>query len=195
MKLSFKFQPPNFGDAASVFAEELNSSLNTLGKKLEARVRAKMREDTGKEKRNVKSKVGGSRRSPVLTVSGDTPQTLVDEYGRGAGARPPPSGPGSLLYKWVGRKGMVGASDARTRKRTSRFERRTVDRQTGRRRTSAQSAAKRQATIAFLVARKIARTGIPARKPFERTFDESQVLIQSTIDGAVTRALRRINST
>lgn len=174
-----------------VFAQEIRSGLRTLGETLASRVRAKMREDTGEEKKNVRASIKGASFRLTLIVSGDKPQTLVDEYGRKAGAKLPPYKRGSNLYKWAERKGMFAgtgrapllASQARAlgqiqgRGAAAGFNERNI---------------KRNESTAFLIARKIARDGIPARKPFERTAKESERLIQQKIDESIARGARRL---
>lgn len=183
-------------EAEVTFAQEISPALSQLGKTLAERVRSKMREDTGAEKRNVRSKVSGSSFRKVLVVYGDKPQTFVDENGRRAGARIPPYKRGSALFKWVGRKGIgrgeINAAREQAQRRSLR--RRPDISQAGFDRVGARGARKVQERIAFLIARKIARRGIPARKPFERTSRDSQQLIQATIDGAINKAVQRLNS-
>lgn len=192
-----------------VFAQEFRPALNKLGGQITNRVRSKMREDRGKEKANVRQRVTGSSYRLKLVVYGDLDQTRVDEEGRKKG-RPysrlggkrglisytgtPPWRRGSELYAWVGRKGFVGATMLETKRRTVRFERRTFDRKEGKLRTRAQSAQQRQESIAYLIARKIARDGLPARKPFERTAEEAQGFVRLTIEAAVRSSLRRLDA-
>lgn len=91
-------------EAEVVFAQEMADELRTLGKTLQGSVREKMRFDLGAERKNVRRKVTGSMFRKTLTVSGDLPQTLVDEFGRRAGAKMPPWSDGTPLFGWVGRK-------------------------------------------------------------------------------------------
>lgn len=196
-------------EAEVVFAQEFRPALGKLGTQITSRVRSKMREDRGREKANVRQRVTGSSYRLKLVVYGDLPQTRVDEEGRKPG-RPysrlsgqrgrvsytgmPPWRRGSELYAWVGRKGFVGATVLDTGRRTARFERRTFDRKEGQLRTRTQSAQKRQESIAYLIALKIARDGIPARKPFERTAEEARGFTRLTIEAAVRSSLRRLDA-
>lgn len=181
--------------AELIFAQEIRPALNKLGDELRERVRSRMREDTGREKAGVKKRIRGSSYRLSLEVYGDTPQALVDERGRRAGAKLPPFKRGSALYKWVGRKGL--ADSTRGLAKLSVFKRdlfnQRVSAETITRRAN-RAANRAQEAVAFLVARKIARDGIPARKPFERTKEESHSFIRESCDAAINRAVERLNA-
>lgn len=196
-------------EAEVVFAQEFRPALGKLGTQITGRVRSKMREDRGREKANVRHRITGSSYRLKLVVYGDLEQTRVDEEGRQKG-RPysrlagkrgvisytgmPPWKRGSELYAWVGRKGFVGATLLKTQRRTVRFERRTFNRKEGKLRTRSQSAQQRQESIAYLIARKIARDGIKPRKPFERTAEEARGFVRLTIEAAVRSSLKRLDA-
>lgn len=182
-------------EAETVFAQEVGAAFTQLGRDLAERVRSKMREDTGAEKRNVRSRVTGSGFRKALVVYGDKAQTHVDEYGRRAGAKMPPWRRGSVLFKWVGRKGIGAGEIAAAREQGQRrsLRRRPGISQAGFDRAGARGANKVQERISFLIARKIARRGIPAGKPFERTKQESAQLIRAAADGAISKGVERLN--
>jgi hypothetical protein len=52
----------------------------------------------------------------------------------------------------------------------------------------------KHASVAFLVASKIARDGIKPNKPFEQTEKESVQFVQTEIDKALNKAVSRLNS-
>jgi hypothetical protein len=204
-------------EAEVVFAQEVRAGLGELGRELTGRIRDKMREDEGREKKNVRPRITGSGYRLRLVVFGDLPQTFVDEYGRRKGTPVvravrmrsprgkeftrrvqsytglPPYKRGTPLYKWAERHGFfsgVGqapllASQARAlgqllgREGLAEFRGNQVQRNESR---------------AFLLARKIARDGIPARRPFERTAEESQQLIRTSIDESIGKAVERLNA-
>lgn len=149
--------------------QELRPALEHLGRTLQEDVRGGMRKDRGAERRNVKRRVTGTLARRRLLVWGDLAQTRVDEEGRARGARMPPHGKGAPLFAWVGRKGLV-------------------DRIAGRK----GSRASRQQSAAFVVARGIARKGIPARRPFARALERNRSLIYRTVSAAVNRAGREL---
>lgn len=183
-------------EAEATFAQEVGPAISNLGDELRERVRAKSRKDTGKGRLNVKKRVTGSGYRKRLEISGNLPQHQLDEFGRRPGAGLPPWRRGSLLFKWVGRKGLgresIGAAREAAQRRSLR--RRPDISQEGFDRAGQRAANKVQERISFLVARKINRRGIPALKPFERTRAESQQLIASTMNEAFNKATRRLNS-
>lgn len=180
-------------EAETVFEQEIRAELQGVKKRLITGIRSRMREDLGDEKRNVSGKVSGAGYRLSLVVSGDLPQTLVDEYSRPAGSKMPPWGPGTKLFGWVGRHFPLGASSLATKKHTSKFERRTRNRKTKVLRTSGQSLKARQASLSFLVARKIARDGIPAKQPFQKTIDAERQSIGQDVENAIARGVDRLN--
>lgn len=181
-------------EAQIVFSQEVRPALDKLGARIISRVRSKMRLSSGRERRNVSDRIRGSSYRLKLVISGDLPQTLVDEEGRRKGAKLAPWKQGSELYAWVGRRGFVGASNLETRRRTFRFEQRTFDRSEGKLRTRTQSAVRRQESIAFLIARKNSREGIHARRPFERTAEEARVFVRLSLEDAFRKAVARLNA-
>ena len=182
-------------EAEIALAQEVGPAVTKLGDELVERVRSKMREDTGQGKRRVKKKVTGTGFRKRLSIIGDSPQAFVEEYGRKPGGKLPPFKRGSALFKWVGRKGLANSSRGLAKLAVYKrdlFNKRISEKTIERRATRAANRA--QETIAYLVARKIARDGIPARKPFERTRRESEGFIRDTIDAAIDRAVERLNA-
>jgi hypothetical protein len=164
--------------AEIVFAQEMRSSLQTVKKTLISRIRAKMREDRGDEKRNVKGVVTGSGFRLRLEVYGDQPQTIVDERGRRPGVRR------EKLAKFKSKKG-------------KEFSRRIVY-YSGMPPTGAGSplrrwAKKRGYKSLFALAMKIARDGIKPNKPFERTEKESLKDVLAEFNSALARGTARLN--
>lgn len=204
-------------EAEIVFAQEVRAGLGELGRELVERIRDKMREDEGKEKKNVRPRITGSGYRLRLIVFGDLPQTSVDEYGRRKGTPIvrevrmrstrgkeftrrvqsytglPPYRRGTSLYKWAERHGFFsGAGQAPLLASQAR----ALGQLLGRDGLSEfrGSQVQRNESTAFLLARKIARDGIPARRPFERTAEESQGLIRRSIDESIGKAVERLNA-
>lgn len=166
-------------EAEIVFAQEVSPALSGLGDELRERVRSKMREDTGEAKRKVKKRVTGSGYRRRLLVTGELPQHVVDEQGRRPGRR------------FVRLKQM--------RSKTGKEFTRKVVLYTGMPPSGPGSnldawAKRRGITNTFLLARKIARDGIAARRPFERTKEESLRFIRDSIDAAIGQAVKRLNA-
>ncbi|HEX8288040.1 MAG TPA: hypothetical protein VF556_08595 [Pyrinomonadaceae bacterium] len=183
-------------EAEIVFAQEIDTAIDDLKKDIIPSIQAKMREDTGAEKKNVKSKISGSGFRKLLTIYGDKPQTVVDEYGRRAGAKMPPWRKGSPLYKWVGRHIPIDRENVKKTNRLA-FASRLSDRKrfvAGRtRRNIRHSIEAKQESISFLIARKIAKQGIKANRPFARTEKEKLPFIARRLNRAIARGAERLN--
>ncbi len=165
----------------------VENTLNAIGERLQADIRAEMREDTGAEKESVqfKTKVNSMRGS--VTVSSNLVQAAVDENGRKAGSKMAPWKQGSKLYAWVFRHGFVGASLVKTRSRTARFTPRLG--KLGRK----DSQRARQESIAFRISRKQARDGVPARHVFTRPLHANEVYIHEMVQTALADIARQQN--
>jgi hypothetical protein len=88
-----------------ILNESLVAGLEGLGKLLVRSVRPRMREFSGKERRDVTYRVTGKGLGLSLIVFGRLVQTFIDELGLKPGTFPP-WGVNSLLYKYVRRKGL-----------------------------------------------------------------------------------------
>jgi hypothetical protein len=174
-------------EAEIVFAQEIDAAIDDLKKDIIPSVREKMREDTGAEKRNVKSKITGSGFRKRLTIYGDKPQTVVDEYGRRPGAKMPPWRKGSPLYKWAERKGLLNKPVLARRSDIKAVLGKKGIEDDNRR-------IKRNESISFLIARKIAKKGIKANRPFARTEKEKLPFIVRRLNQAVSKGAKRLNS-
>lgn len=191
--------------------EELRRAGVTIGSHLTGKVRAKQRIDTGQERKRTlwKSKARGS--SLVVSVYNTVVQALVDETGARWRGTMPPSHKGSKLYAWVLRKGLATglmggqrrAIAARVRADTRRaggspLEALTAGRAAAKETSDSQD--KQALRVTFLIARAIARRGLPRpgdplRKPFEVTRKEERPKIVSIINAAFAKSVRRMNQT
>lgn len=190
--------------------EELAKAGVTIGSHLTGRVRAKMRVDTGAERRGTKwvsRAVGSSLR---VVVSNNLVQAAVDETGAKWSGSMPPYQPGSRLYRWVIRKGIASrlgggqrrAISARIRSESRRAGASREEAIAAGRQAVQETEAGREANIrsvTFLIARSIARRGLPRsgdalRRPFEVTRNEERPFIIRTVNAAFAKSVRRINS-
>jgi hypothetical protein len=176
-------KPPAKTDGA------LKEALTTIGQKLVADIRAGMREFTGAGKKSVKFKVELSGWDLKVTVSSTNVEAIIEETGRRAGAKMAPWKQGSGLFNWVRAKGFRGASLLATRRRTVRFTQKARLRG-GAVLTRGQSLNRELVSIAFLISRKQARDGIPARHLFTRTLEANRAFIQETLDAAYAQMAR-----
>lgn len=161
MGILVKKQIDGIRKAEATFTRFLRTASEETERRLISEVQAKMRFDTGAEKKSVKSSRSGSVLRSSLTIYSDLIQAQVDEFGRRPGAKMPPFGNGSVLRDWVQRK--------------------------------INPEPKKLGGVTFLVARKIAKKGIRANHPFERTFNDNKSRVVQTIEAAITRAVTAIN--
>lgn len=194
-----------------ILRDELSKTGTQIGKHLQTRVRQKQRVDTGQERSRTlwQSRIQGAAGLRV-SVYNTVVQALVDETGARWTGSMPPSHPGSRLFNWVSRKGFspritnVGKRNIRAFARDD-APRAGADR-AGQREAASQAVSaalsrrdKDVARIAFLVARKIARRGLPRpgdplRMPFARTTKEESNAVKAMVGMAVARSVTRINN-
>lgn len=202
---------PGLGKGIKILREELLKAGRRIGPYVQGKVRAKQRIDTGQERRRTVYKVTQTSRVPLLvSINNTVVQALVDETGAKWGGKMPPYQIGSKLFSWVQRKGLARSFSGRERKYIASFGRKAA-RDAGASREEAKAegraylkeavdtAEKQAERVSFLVARSIARRGLPRpgdplRKPFEVTRKEERPRIVGMIDAAVARAANRINT-
>lgn len=184
----------DFDSALPVLAEAVRAELSGLGMTLQGEVRRRMRFDLGEEREDVEwnTKSGGFS----LSVSGDKIQTFIDENGRRAGAKMPPWKKGTKLYKWVLRKGLGQDIQKGQRQFIHGKAARGVGQLLGKGALAEHNKmVERQVeSTSFLVARAIAKRGIPAMKPFERTFLTFRPFIIRRVETAINAAVAKINT-
>ncbi len=190
--------------------DELSKAGVQIGQHLQRSVRAKQRIDTGEERRRTlfRSRMSGATNLSV-SVFNTVVQALVDETGARWVGSMPPSHPGSKLFGWVSRKGFVPRIGRAARRNIRAFA--SADARRAGADRAGRAAAAREAVgaamsrrereiagIAFLIARSIARRGLPRpgdvlRKPFETTRKEERRRVEAMVEGAIFRSVKRIN--
>lgn len=153
------------GQATGFIGRAIRSVYEQMGNEL---VDSLERTLPGHFKKTVRKKVTGQGFGTKLTIFSSAKGIQYIEEGRGQGKAPPPD----VILKWVRRKGLgVKSFSIKTRKALG--VRRTVDRTTGKRRSTGKSLLIQQKSIAFLIGRKIAKEGLPrntGHKPSHRLF-------------------------
>lgn len=191
-------------------AEELRKAGVKIGTHVQARVRDKQRIDTGQERKRTLWKATQRGSNLRVSIFNTVVQALVDETGAKWEGTMPPSHKGSKLYAWVLRKGIASrlgggqrrAIAARVRADTRRaggsaIEALLAGRAAARETTDSQD--KQALRVTFLIARAIARRGLPRpgdrlRKPFEVTRKEERPRIIGIVNNAVFQSVKRMNT-
>lgn len=147
--------------AEELIGQAARDGFTHLGDYLVGRLGEKWPEDTGKSKKSLKKRVSGAGLKTRMLVLADADHAEWVEKGRPKGAKQPP--PAAML-KLVRRKGLgASAFSVKTRRQIGAGTRRIRSRADGRLRSSSQSLAVIQKSIAFLIGRKIAKDGIPGK--------------------------------
>ena len=201
---------PGIEAGDDILAQEFNRAGLKTARHLQSKIREKARLDTGEERRNTLYKVLTRKTVTMVSVYNRKIQAFVDETGAIFNGKLPPWREGSKLFGWVERKGFVEpvlGSQTRAiaafvraealRSGASREEAKLLGRQTVR---DAETSRKRQLeSTSFLIARAIARRGLPRpgdplRKPYETTRDQERGTVQRFFQFAADTAANRINT-
>lgn len=104
----------------------------------------------------------------------------VMEYGRKVGAKMPPFGPGSNLYRWVQLHGMVKKSSNKATYHGISIAAASYDAQSKR--------------MAFIVARSIAKKGIRPRRYMQLAWDPIEAKFRRNVEAAINGAVAEVST-
>ena len=145
-------------EAEQKVGEAIRSGFAPLGQRLVAFIRARAPQDTRKFWRSVGYSVSGRGLATKMIIRAGSANAEWVEKGREPGKAPPID----VILAWVRRRGLGAlAFSMKTRRAISTGVRRTRQRSTGKLRTRSQSLVQVQRGIAFVIARKIGRVGLP----------------------------------
>lgn len=148
--------------------------------------------DRGTYKRSFRKRMRGRGFRTSMLVFNIAKHAEFLEEGRKPGSKAPPS---DALLPWVRRKGLgANAFSVKTRRAISAGTRRTFSRKAGKLRTRAQSLLQIQKSIAFLVARKIGKEGLPGFFVFRDMQRNYAAMIFNAKVGIHTRIIAALNS-
>lgn len=162
-----------------IFQKEMRAAAQELKQNLIPKVREKMREFEGKEKRNVRGRVIGNGFRLRVEIYGTLPQTFVDENGRKKG---------KPITKTIQRRSKTGKIFSQT---VHTFDNMPPF---GKGSALARWAKKKGFSNVYLLARKIARDGIKPGRPFARTKAENRKLAKRVLARAFARANSRLSN-
>lgn len=183
------------GPLVSKYAEKLigvaiRDTFTPMGHRLVEVLKAEAPVDRGNFRNSIKSKVTGTGFNTKLTIYANSKDAQWAEEGRKPGKQPPPE----VMLALVKRKGLgVSALSVRTRRPIAAGTRRTRSRATGKLRTSSQSLAAQQRSIAYLIGRKIGREGTEGSHIFRDLKVNHADIIAPMITGMQNRIAAILN--
>jgi hypothetical protein len=203
-------------DAARILGRNLKGGLEGLGKRLRASAAARMRRDTGGERRSLTIEVRGRDLNYELTVYSTLLRAFVDALGMRRGVFIP-YGPGSRIYRWAARRYREGAgldpakkgqgagrrraprtvSHLTRRPRSSRRKSRVTPVTAARTGTQARRTKRERAIhrLAFLAARSIFEHGIVGLAWHRKALEANKARIILDVRNALVRGVQEINRT
>lgn len=165
----------------------LRKGLRTVGRRLERSARIRMKKDTGRMHKSLRSKVSGRGFNQSLETYSELIEAAVDAYGIKPRRVFPPYQPGTKLYKWTERQIRKGVFKPTYRRK--RGNSKPVALNTSRSRVRASDTKK----LSFMVARKIYRRGLPASHWNRQTLKANEAMVTRELANALSRAVNKIN--
>lgn len=169
----------------NLIGQGIAEAFNPLGQFLVSEGKRTAKKDTRKYERSIRYRISGKGLKTQMRVFAGAEHSEFADAGRKPGKMPP----FKPIYDWVRRKGLgAQAFLIKTRRAIAAGTRRTFNRATGKRRTSAQSLKNQYLSITFLIRRSIGKKGVKGTDwwPNIRTTYAAQISV------AITTARNRV---